>query len=75
MLQVFPYVSGCISDFMTIPFSPLWSGILASLLLMMLRSCLLRGDKPLHRTLWVRLLGCARLSFEMRAAGGHGGDA
>ena len=49
LLQVFPYVSGCISDYMTILFSPLWSGILASLLLMMLRSCLLRRDKPLHQ--------------------------
>ena len=63
VLQVFPYVSGFISAYMTIPFSPLWSGILAALLLMMLRSCLLRLDKPLHRTLWVRLLGCAVLCW------------
>ena len=61
LLQVFPYVSGCISDYMTIPSSPLWSGILAALLLMMLRSGLLRRDKPLHMTLWVRLPGCAGL--------------
>ena len=61
LLQVFPYVSGVISDYLTIPFSPLWSGILTALLLMMLRSCLLRLNKPLHRTLWVSLLGCAGL--------------
>ena len=70
VLQVFPYVSGFIGDYMTIVFSPLWTGILASLLLMMLRSCLLRRDKPLHKTLWVRLCravpGCAGLSFELQ---------